>query len=170
MGTTSLCPVSVRSANRYKQIRSLIQTEAQPYRILLSIPNPTSAFLVQQANVGTEKILVQGLAIEAAKDWLAPTLTTMPSLTTWTPCVHWCARWRRTAAAASSSSAPRSGQRWRRRRSIECRSTRRSPRSFGWRDVSVARRADLRRRPTPRSAATSPCRRCRASPPRRSSP
>jgi hypothetical protein len=37
---------SVRSATQYRQIRSLIQAEAQPYRILRLIPNPTSTSLV----------------------------------------------------------------------------------------------------------------------------
>jgi hypothetical protein len=37
---------SVLSATQYRQIRSLIQAEAQPYRILRLIPNPTSTSLV----------------------------------------------------------------------------------------------------------------------------
>jgi hypothetical protein len=36
------------------------------------IPNPTSAFLVQHANGDVQKIVVQGLVIKTAKDWLAP--------------------------------------------------------------------------------------------------
>ena len=52
IGAMPRCMTSVRSATQYRQIRSLIQTEAQTYRILLVIPNPTSTFLVQNVAVG----------------------------------------------------------------------------------------------------------------------
>jgi hypothetical protein len=55
---TSLCPALVRIATQYRQIRSLIQTEAQTYRILPLIPNTTSTFLVQQASGDVRKIAV----------------------------------------------------------------------------------------------------------------
>jgi len=63
MSATSLHPTSVRSATQYRQIRSLIQTEAQTYRILPLNPNPTSAFLVKQAKGDVYKIVVRGLVI-----------------------------------------------------------------------------------------------------------
>jgi hypothetical protein len=47
MSATSLCQAWVRSATQYRQIRSLIHSDAQPYRILSLIPNPTSTFIVQ---------------------------------------------------------------------------------------------------------------------------
>lgn len=72
----SHCMTSVRSATQYRQIRSLIQTEAQTYRTLPLIPNTTPAFLVQQANGVVQKIVVPGLVNKAAKDWPAPTLDT----------------------------------------------------------------------------------------------
>src|SRR5262249_39977839 len=68
MSATSLHPASVRSATQYRQIRSLIQTEAQTYRILPLIPNPISAFLVQHVNGDVHKIVVRGLVIRAAKN------------------------------------------------------------------------------------------------------
>jgi hypothetical protein len=71
----SLRPASVRSATQYKQIRSLIQTEAQTYKILPLIPNPTSAFLVQHANGDVHKIVIRGLVIKVAKNWLEQALT-----------------------------------------------------------------------------------------------
>jgi hypothetical protein len=71
---TSLCPVLVYNAIQYRQIRSLIQTEAQTYRILPLIPNPTSPFLVQQANGEVHEIVFQGLVIKAGKDWFELTL------------------------------------------------------------------------------------------------
>jgi len=62
----SLCLTSVGSATQYKQIRSLIQAEAQTYRISPLISNSIPTFLVQQAN---------GEVHKAAKCWLESTLT-----------------------------------------------------------------------------------------------
>ena len=75
MSAMSLHPASVRNTTQYKQIRSLIQTEAQTYKILPLIPNPTSAFLVHHANGDVHKIVVRGLVIKAAKSLLELTLT-----------------------------------------------------------------------------------------------
>jgi len=72
---TPLCMTSVRSATQYRRIRSLIQIEAQTYRILPIIPNTTPTFLVQRANGAVQKIVVHGLVIKAAKDCPASTLT-----------------------------------------------------------------------------------------------
>jgi hypothetical protein len=74
IGATPHCMVAVRSATQYRQISSLIQTGAPTYRRLPPIPNTTSAFLVQHANGGVQKIAVPGLVIRAAKDWPMPTL------------------------------------------------------------------------------------------------
>jgi len=59
----SLCPASVRSATQYREIRSLIQTEAQTYKILPLIPNRTSAFLVRHANGYLHNVVDQRFAI-----------------------------------------------------------------------------------------------------------
>src|SRR5262245_29499299 len=75
IGATPLCTTSLRSATQYRPIRSLIQAEAQTYRILPLVPNSTSPFLVQQANGDVQKIVDQGLVAKAAKDWLEMTLT-----------------------------------------------------------------------------------------------
>jgi hypothetical protein len=75
IGATPLCMTSVRSAAQYRRIRSLIQIEAQTYRILPIIPNTTPTFLVQRANGAVQKIVVHGLVIKAVKDCPASTLT-----------------------------------------------------------------------------------------------
>jgi len=41
---------SVRNAAQYRQIRSLIQTETQTYRVLPPVPNLTPTFLVHHAS------------------------------------------------------------------------------------------------------------------------
>jgi hypothetical protein len=74
MSATSLCQAWERSATQYRQIRSLIHSDAQPYRILSLIPNPTSTFIVQQERGGIQRIVVRGLGIRAVKDRLAPTI------------------------------------------------------------------------------------------------
>jgi len=68
MSATSLCQAWVRSATKYRQIRSLIQFEAQQYRILLLITNHTSTFIVQQERGGIHRIVVRGLDVRAVKD------------------------------------------------------------------------------------------------------
>ena len=54
-------PGLVRSATQYRQNRSLIQAEAQTYRILPLVPNPTPTFFVKHANGDVHKIVVRGL-------------------------------------------------------------------------------------------------------------
>jgi len=57
------------------QVRSLLQSGAQPNGGVALVPNPTTSFLVQHANGDVQKIATKGLVIKAAKDWLTPTLT-----------------------------------------------------------------------------------------------
>lgn len=57
------------------QVHSSLISGAQSSGTVALIPNPTSTFTVQHANGDIQKIVAKGLAIKAAKDWLAPTLT-----------------------------------------------------------------------------------------------
>jgi hypothetical protein len=64
---TPLCMTSVRSATQYRRIRSLIQIEAQTYRILPIIPNTTPTFLVQRANGAVQKLWSMDLSSKQQK-------------------------------------------------------------------------------------------------------
>jgi hypothetical protein len=61
---------SVRSATQYRQFRSLIQTEAQTYKTLRLIPNPTSTNFAQNANWDVQNVMARGLVIKAVKQCL----------------------------------------------------------------------------------------------------
>jgi hypothetical protein len=74
----SLCLASLRSATQYRQIRYLIQPEAQPYRILLLIPKPMSASR-PPCELGVRENVAQGPVTKAVKDRFASILTMDPN-------------------------------------------------------------------------------------------